>query len=192
MTKKLPSSCLTVIAEYLKRPTPYFRQKQKTGLFQKRYLIGKGSPSETARHQTGVDCSGLVSHVIQSSKSLITVIKPIQTNLLKNLLFYLRPIENTNVKTLISPINSIPVHQTYLPGDLVHIGDNHVLIVCKVTDQKLYLAHASENDGFVTTTTISLTNPNKILKYQNWQDQFYYQQFISTPGSGVKRLRHWL
>lgn len=192
----LPLPCLNIINEYLNqsgKPTPYYRQLIKNGLLRKRYLIGKGSPSETSKYKTGVDCSGFICHIINSHKNVRVVIKSIDRKPLKRILFYIRPIENINVKALINSKNSTSVKIRNLrTGDLVHIGNEHAMLIYKTSHDTVYFAHASEKHKIVELSTIKITNPEKPLEFQVWKDMYYQNKFTTTPNSGVKRLRRWL
>lgn len=192
---QLPDSCLKIIDEYLNKPdepTPYYRYTKKRGFLQKRHLIGKGSPTEIKKYKVGVDCSGFVCHIIDSNKKIKTVIKPTSNNSLNKLLFFFRPIENINVKTLIHPKNSAPVlTKNIKPGDLIHIGSKHILIIYKTTVNKIHFAHSSDKHLTVTTSVVTITDSTKSLGYQVWQDEYYHHRFITIPNSDVKRLLRW-
>lgn len=192
----LPLPCLNTINEYLNQsggPTPYYRQFKKTKLLQRGYLIGKGSPSETRRYKTGIDCSGFISQIINSHKNIRVVIQSIDRNPLKKILFNFRPIENINIKALVNSKNSTPVKtKNLISGDLIHIGNEHAMLIYKTSHNTIYLAHASEKNAMVSTSTIKITHLSKSLKDQEWEDSYYHHKFITTPGSGVKRLRRWI
>jgi hypothetical protein len=140
-------------------------------------------------HHLGVDCSGLAFHILNAEvhargkgklKNYLTF--PKQTGLLRRLILKLRPAENTSVKVLAAPENSVAVAWPEAqPGDLIiMLGTNpkhdydHVLVVEQVEPHKITYVHALQwsSDGLydhgARRGIIEITDPNLPLTKQRW------------------------
>lgn len=195
-TSKLKKT-IQFATEYLNingKPAKYHKQTSRMFLAST-VMIGKGAPvelREAVNHgeNVGVDCSGLVSQIINSQIPIKTVITPSGLSLVDRLRFVLRPIENTNVKLFIQPVNSLPITSVVEAKamDLINIGSNHIMLIISTNDEIEYI-NSSEFKGRVAIGKIKIMQPEKGLKEQSWSDKKYYERFIKTPGSGIRRLR---
>jgi hypothetical protein len=195
---------METIEKYLNiagKPAQYYLHKrQRFGFFQGRVFIGKGSPEEmvTAIHQNqdrgrqiGIDCSGFVCHIIDSTQPVTSVIRHPSSTLLYRLRFLLRPIENISVRVLIHPINAVPVTDVsqIQPWDLIHMGERHVMIVYCRDSNTIRYAHASRAKQEVVVGKIAISAPTSSLGEQTWSEDFSLKDYEKYPGSGVVRLR---
>ena len=154
--------------------TPYFNNRRKNIRGALRVLIGKGSPEDIVEeatifslrekvkleelnaeqtkkylidHNLGIDCSGLVYHVLDAelrAKNLGGLKKYIHRPWVKNpirkLIAQFRSVENTGVSTFNNNINSNEINlKDIKPGDLIIMMGagpkqdyNHVLLVSSV------------------------------------------------------------
>ena len=203
--------------------TPYFnnrRNKIRGGL---RVLIGTGSPKDIVEettilslrekadisnlneedlqkylveHNLGIDCSGLVYHVLdaelksRNKGSLYKYIRrPWIKNPLRKLIAKLRTVENAGVSTFNNPANSKEIEvKDIQPGDMIIMmntgRDNnihHILLVyeTKTENSELrtmnyvhsfqYPEDGKYNHG-VRQESVEITNTNKTLLEQNWSE----------------------
>lgn len=131
------------------------------------------------KHNIGIDCSALVYYVLDAevrSKKNIPLRRalcfPYATNPIRKILARLRPVENTNVKTLAHDSNSTMIAIsdvragdmiTILEGGLDHAW-NHVMIIHEVVQE----------EGANTTLTIQYTH-----SYQ-WSTDGQYHHGVRT------------
>lgn len=147
-------------------------------------------------NKIGIDCSGLIYYVVDAElKSrghggLASRLHfPTTKNLLRKLLFKLRPIENTSVQIFAHPTNSTPVKLSDArAGDYIcllgtgekHDYDHIMLIhdtrqengqtIISYTHSIPWLIDGKYNHG-VRQGKISITKPESNLIEQNWQEQ---------------------
>lgn len=196
----LPETTKTIIEKYLTiidgKPCPYFKNtNNRFNIFRNKALIGKGTPEEIMKvlkqnEKAGIDCSGLVCHILNSFCPIKNIIINPSKNLILKLRFFIRPIENINVKILIDPINSIPVNDVsnIKKWDLIYIGNDHVLLIYRINNKVIDYIQASEIRKKVVKGSIKITQPDKKLAYQKWSDLIYKSRFLKASKSGVKRL----
>ncbi len=215
---------------------PYFNNRRvrlRGGL---RALIGKGNPEDIVEeamiislrekidlkklsdqnlkqflveHKLGIDCSGLVYHILdaemkaQGKGSLHQVLKrPWFKNPIRKLLVKLRPIENTGVGTFNHEVNSIEVSlKDIQPGDLIIMMGaglkqdyNHILIINQITDNKIQYTHSFQyptdgqyNHG-VRQEAITIVNLNKNILEQNWSEPQMRKYAQEAKKVKIKRL----
>ncbi len=145
------------------------------------------------KHNLGLDCSAYAYYIFQAqSLGLITkkLKYPFVKNWFKKLIIKFRRIENADVKTFNHDYNSRPLKLSEIkPGDFLSIighgrqkNENHIIIIYQVdynednSPQTIYYTHSfnwpnDKNyiDG-VNTGKIIITNPNKSLLLQKWQE----------------------
>jgi hypothetical protein len=178
---------------------PYFINKKNKLRGALRALTGKGTPEDIVAeaqicalkekmnifelssldirkflvdHNLGVDCSGLVYHIIDAElqarkKTSLgrTLHFPTATNLLKKIIIALRPTENANVYTFADNKNSLPVPLSDIKtGDLIILrdtGPSH-------NQQHIVLIHDTEfsaNSILIIRYTHSIDLPG-----ETWQE----------------------
>jgi len=163
-------------------------------------------------HHLGIDCSGLVYHVLDTElkahglRSLNKYLKfPFIKNPFRKLLTILRPVESAGVRTICHEQNCVPVNEIskIQPGDLVAIiggGEkqdrNHVLIVHEVTNvgdevvihythSMQWLGDGEYNHG-VRQSEIQITDKNKGLL-----DQIWFEPEALTYARKAKEVKVW-
>ncbi|MBT3418857.1 MAG: hypothetical protein HN726_03150 [Candidatus Magasanikbacteria bacterium] len=204
--------------------TPYMNNKRQQVRAALRVLIGKGSSEEIVEeatlialrentdltkmnekdlrtflidHNLGIDCSGLVYHVLTAEyrtrykKSLSTILSFVYAkNIIRKMLSRFRPIENTNVSTLAHEKNSTPILlKDISPGDLIAAIEakgfgtpNHILIVHEVTYVDNLLSSFSYTHSLrwktddtlthgVRQGTVTIINEDKSILEQRWEEQ---------------------
>jgi hypothetical protein len=149
-------------------------------------------------HNLGIDCSGFVYYILDTElkQKKFKGLKPhIKFTLIKNplrkLLAKIRPIENTNVKTLAQNENSKEVSwQDIKPSDIIIIigagkdkNLDHVLVVTKVEYKKhkpttIYYSHSlrwstevNRNEG-IKEGQIKVENKSSDLLEQRWIENY--------------------
>ncbi|HAZ28944.1 MAG TPA: hypothetical protein DCY48_04185 [Candidatus Magasanikbacteria bacterium] len=209
----LPFSAVSV-------PCPYFNNRRIKMRGALRVLIGKGTPQEivdeahiialkehlpideynadTLRqfltdHQLGVDCSGLVYHVLNAEhrgrlKKMLSF--PHAKNPIRTLLTHLRPAENTGVKTFSHDANSrVVAIKDANPGDMIVFLEtgkfatpDHMLVIHTVEYENtvpvmLHYTHAlpwstdGKNNTHVRQGIIHIINPENPLSEQEWREE---------------------
>lgn len=224
--------------------TPYYiNSKHKKG--ELRSLIGKGTPDEIedevkiwakvrnfdldsnteirvrkfmAENSIGIDCSGLVSHIlnIELKERGVPIRRVIRNDFNKDFLHKIyhkiRYLDNLDVETLSDPINSRRINNLLevVSLDMLHLkglhGGYHVAIVIKTCynvqrKYEIYYVHSSRwyspNDG-IRYGKITVTDPNNDLSFQSWEDSdanginYIRQEFVNEKKEGyffrLKRL----
>jgi len=217
--------------------TPYFNNRRKNIRGALRVLIGKGSPKDLAEeatifslrekidlknlsaeeikkylvdHNLGIDCSGLVYHVLDAelrAKNLGGLKKYIHRPWIKNpirkLIAQFRSVENTGVSTFNNNINSSEVNlKDVKPGYLIIMMGagpkqdyNHVLLINQITDNKIQYTHSFQyptnglyNHG-VRQETITITDNNKPILEQNWSEPQMQEYAKKAKECKIKRLK---
>ena len=191
---------LKILSDYLNiqgKPASYYTQKQKRYLA-KKVDVGKGTPMEIRAQiikgkRAGIDCSGLVANAINSIKPIRKVLRTPSKNPFKVVQFFLRPIQNTNVKLLIDPINSRAIKDVkrIQEMDLINVGDEHVMLVISHEGNVVKYMESSETKGSVFIDKIKITKPGQNLSAQFWSDVNRKRLFVKTPRSGVRRLKRF-
>lgn len=150
------------------------------------------------KHNIGVDCSALAYYVLdaevraRANTSLKSMLKyPFVTNPIRKLLIKLRPVENTNVKTLAHDCNSTEIAVGEVqPGDIITILEGgrdhtwyHVMVIHEVsytndgTPQTIHYTHSYQwpSDGQyghgVRTGCIDIVDTALPLLQQSWREQ---------------------
>ena len=140
----------------------------------------------------GIDCSGFVYHVLDAEMkatkgiSLKKVLSfPLAPPPIRRLLTKLRPVENTNVKTLAHEKNSSTVSLSDIAaGDFITMNGSkkvgnpdHVLLVASVDGNTVSLVHSFKlpkdgkyNHG-IKHCSVTISNPTKSLSEQKWDDE---------------------
>lgn len=177
-----------------------------------RSLVGKGTPQEIEeevnifaklrnfnlekatsedirkfmqREGIGIDCSGLVSHILdtwlrsEGKGSLGRNIVFPKLGFLKKLIVKIRPIENINVLLLTNEENSVPVEvKDIRAGDLIKLKGidkgEHIAIVTKVEDNKIEYVHSTRHygdDNGIRVGTVKITDEDKGLEKQKWEEK---------------------
>ncbi len=199
--------------------TPYFNNKRRGTRGGLRALVGKGTPQEIieearifalrdkvsidlidekalkaflASHDLGIDCSGLVYHLLDTElkatkKSKLSRLIHYKASWLRTFINTLRPAENINVSTLNLSENTKEISIAEIePADLIVILNtgpkktyNHVLFVTEIENKNntkmIHYIHsyAWPSDGLtgtgVRTGTITLTGTKLIDGI--WEEQ---------------------
>lgn len=155
----------------------------------------------------GIDCSGFVSWILdtwyQEKFNGQHLWRKLQLSLsfLNYLRYLLRPIENLDVKTLISSKNSrLILKPTDIePGDLIHLGKHHLLIVYQVSEdlkgktKTIFYCHSSDFYEGVHKGEIEVKNSDVGLEKQSWLENgkiknWSFQQYLRSKESGIVRL----
>ncbi|MBI4992910.1 MAG: hypothetical protein HZC26_02130 [Candidatus Magasanikbacteria bacterium] len=216
---------------------PYFNNKRSRVRGALGVLIGKGTPEEIAdeaglialrekvdlknlndeqtkkilvEHNLGVDCSGLIYHVLNAelnARKLGPLRKHIKRPWIKSpirkLIALLRPAENTGVNTFFNDINTKEIKLSEIqPGDLIimmNTGSNHslhhILLINKVGEAVLRYTHSFQfpDDGLynhgVRQEEIKIIDPNKNLLEQNWSEPRMREYAKTAMGIKIKRLK---
>ncbi len=147
------------------------------------------------KHKIGIDCSGLTYHLLNYWCKLHTG-KSIKTKIIGTEGKF-GP-KRVNVQMLSSPQNSIKISNLsdIKTADLIVIDQKkHVLFVIEKIKDKIYYVHSSQKTKKtgVHYGTITLTNPDKPLNYQQFSDITktnigYQNLFFSNKGDGIYRL----
>ncbi len=134
----------------------------------------------------GIDCSGLVSHILDPwvkeifhttlGRSLLRT----QHSLKRKLLLRLRPFQNIDVTLLTSPENARSVLLTDIrPGDLIRTrGGRHVLLIYEVekdTENLISFSFIHSSDRFSGASglqrgKVTISKPEGSLHEQLWQE----------------------
>ncbi len=160
-------------------------------------------------HNLGIDCSGFVYHILDAEmkgtkeKTLKKILHfPFASSPLKKLRTKLRPIENTNVKTLAHEKNSSFVLLSNIQaGDFItmigskKVGNpDHILLVESVDEHVVTLAHSYKlpkdgkyNHG-IRHCTVTITDPKKTLLEQDWEDPEMLEVLKEASLIEVRRL----
>lgn len=230
----LPPQTLSLFEAYqhlpgINRNTPYYINRSKQH-FQSPVAVGKGTPEEIARalqnagynkdedneafqsfckeKKIGVDCSGLVAHLLDqwikeqkdSSFELRNYMK-VEGGVLRHIAYKLRPLANLNANSLTSAKNTFPiktVREIHI-GDLIRFsGGAHVGLISRLVYngnvlQEVHFVHATEGSG-VVEDTIMIHDPQKGLEAQEWvpnptakrQPEYLYRRRINK--NGIRRL----
>lgn len=216
---------------------PYFNNKRSRVRGALGVLIGKGTPEEIVdeaglialrekvdlknlddeqtkkflvEHNLGVDCSGLVYHVLNAelnARKLGPLRKHIKRPWIKSpirkVIALLRPAENTGVNTFFNNINSKEIQLSEIqPGDLIilmNTGINHnlhhVLLAHEVASDVVRYTHSFQftDDGLynhgVRQEEIKIIDPNKNLLEQNWSEPRMREYAKTAREVKIKRLK---
>lgn len=156
----------------------------------------------------GIDCSGFVSWVLDSwyqekkkGKHFWRKIGPSLLSL-KGIRFFFRPVENLNVKTILrsKKCQAIKKVAQIKPGDLIHFGERHLLLVQEVVrDSKkrtvvVSYCHSADYYDGVHQGLIKINDFNQGLEKQKWIEKgqkrnWSHDEYLSTAKSGVVRLK---
>ncbi len=198
--------------------TPYFNNRRNQVHGGLRVLIGKGSPKDIieevtilslrekadikdlsekdlqkylVEHNLGIDCSGLVYHVLDAelkSRNKGSLYKHIRRPWIKNpirkLIAKLRTVENAGVSTFNSSANSKEIDlKNIQPGDMIIMMNtgkdhniHHILLVHEVGDKTIHYTHSFQypEDGrynhSIRQESIAITDPDKSLLEQDWSE----------------------
>jgi len=157
----------------------------------------------------GIDCSGFVYHVLDaemkatSGKGLKKILTfPYATSPLRKLLTKLRPVENTNVKTLAHEKNATTVSLSGIKaGDFItmigskKVGNpDHILLVESVEGNMLTLIHSFKlpkdgkyNHG-IKHCTVKITDAKKSILEQEWDDKELFDVLENIEQVTLKRI----
>lgn len=140
----------------------------------------------------GVDCSGFITNVMQAEMMSrgTSLIKHIfitpKTHIVRWLISKLRPVEQISVQVLASEKNTETINDlaSIGAGDMIIIlktgpkkTRDHILLVTQVHNNVISYAHARawSSEGRyghgVSTGTISITEPDKVLLDQVWEEK---------------------
>lgn len=202
---------------------PYFNNARSKKRAELKALIGKGTPDEIVAeakilsHQyfndflekpnldaqgiqnfliennLGVDCSGLVSHILNTAyPGFYKKIKFKNNNPWRKIITRLRPMENLSVKVyaddknshLITDGNSSYDWSEIRPLDMIIMlnipkfhNRDHILLITEVTSEYIKYIHSREwlseprYEGGVTEGIIKITRPDKCLLDQTWLEK---------------------
>jgi len=147
------------------------------------------------KHKIGIDCSGLVYHLLNFWYKLHTH-SSIKTKIIGRE-GKLGP-RRVNVQMLSNPQNSIKINDLsdIKTADLIVLnGQKHVLFIIEKIKNKIYYVHSSQKTKKtgVHYGTITITNPDKPLNYQQFSDITktdipYQNLFFPNKGDGSYRL----
>lgn len=160
----------------------------------------------------GVDCSGFVTHALNAHfretkniKNLARTFYKGPAGILRRLINYLRPVENTGVRTYADDKNTLEIKniKEVKPADVIIMMDvdkpvkhNHILLVTEADGQKIKYAEARawSADGQyghgVSRGEIHITNPGAGLLAQEWVEDGYKDENNETylKAKNAKRL----
>jgi hypothetical protein len=159
------------------------------------------------KKRIGIDCSGFVTRVLDywcqeelQGKRLWQKLS-ISATSLKRLRYLIRPIENLDVRTIVSCQNSYPISKAseIEPGDLIHIDLCHILIVHKVIKdlqdktKRIYYCHSSDYYDGVHRGEIRVKDEGEGLENQRWIEEdkgnnHSFKEYRRFQKSGVVRL----
>ncbi len=206
----------------LSLPTPYFINKKNKIRGALRSLIGKGTPEDIveealifslkekinlkelnaeqlrhflASHHLGVDCSGLVFHILDAElkgrkkSPLGRSLTFFPKNFLQKITFFLRPAENASVVIFKNDANSsiIPLKNVQ-PGDIITISDagpdhayQHIILIYQIDYENdlpttLHYIHsirlpADGEEHGARTGQIHITDISRPLIQQKWTEK---------------------
>lgn len=180
-------------------------------------LLSRIDPNQLRLYLTlaglGIDCSGLVTNALNSFLrekklgSIQKVIKYPTANPLRLLTYQLRPRSNLSASTLTHSLNTTPLKNLnkIKPGDLLKIGNHHVVLVNEVELNKKneairigYLHSTSDyfDQHGVSRGNIHIFNKNKPLAKQKWDEKYRNENWLlkdylaSTQNQrGFRRLK---
>ena len=148
------------------------------------------------KHQIGIDCSGLVFHLLNAlsmylfNQDLNLIL--IGTNGKKG-------VRRLSAHLLTSPPNAIEVkdYESIQTGDLIRMDQGkHVLFVIEKINHQINYVHSSHQTKKrgVHLGQISIIDSKKTLNHQNWSDvtlddKNYSQLFYPNKGDGIFRLK---
>lgn len=155
----------------------------------------------------GIDCSGLVSWILYfwyrgrfGGGSLWRKIG-FSTSFLKRIRYILRPFENIGVKDLLnmSGLKQISKASEIVPGDLIHLGTKHIMIVYSVVkdlkhdNKEIFYCHSSDFYDGVHKGKIKVVNPEADLGRQYWLENrgrvnWSFEEYLKSDLSAVSRL----
>lgn len=224
---------------------PYFINKKNKIRGALRSLIGKGTPEDIVEealifslkekinlkelnteqlrhflmsHHLGVDCSGLVFHILDAElrarkkTSLGRNLTFFPKNFLQKITFYLRPAENASVVIFKNDANSstIPLKDVQ-PGDIITISDagpdhtyQHIILIYQVDYQNdlpttfhyihsIRLPSDGEDHG-ARTGQIHITDISRPLIQQKWTEKektnIDNSTFVYITNARASELRH--
>lgn len=177
---------------------PYFINVKRRR-FLRPVWVGKGSPDEIERAANeisnlyevedfiklsglGVDCSGLVSNVLNIhfkhclGKSLFNMIR--QPSLIRKFIFLLRPRTNISADILTGKVNSREVNVSdIIPGDMLRFGPEHVGLIHWVdrSGRRLkkvgYIESHTKPKFGVQEGEIEILDQRLPLGYQKWSSK---------------------
>lgn len=160
-------------------------------------------------HNLGIDCSGLAYHILNAelnARELGPLRKHIKRPWIKSplrkLIALLRPAENTGVNTFFNDINTKKINLSEIQaGDLIimmNTGANHnlhhVLLTREIAGEVVHYTHSFQypDDGLynhgVRQEKIEITDPNKNILEQNWNEPRMREYARTAKEMKVKRL----
>lgn len=225
--------------------TPYYINKKHSRGGELRSLVGKGTPSEIEEEVKifaklrgfnlkkasekeirmfmksegiGIDCSGLVAHILDSwlktknKGPLYSNLTFKNKNLLDKFIKYLRPIQNISAHLLTNEENSIPIKLSDVRvGDLLRIKGlkhgHHIAIFVSIdTDQEgrkvLKYLHSTPyygKDNGIRFGEILIIDENKDLDRQKWLEFdkknicWTFKQYLKEQeDNGIRRPKFFL
>lgn len=146
------------------------------------------------RHHIGIDCSGLVYHLLNRLDQLYG-----HPGILYKVFGPQKSIGVRHVSAdyLTNPINAIPItnYQNIRLGDLIRIDSGrHVIFIINYTKNIITYVHSSHKTTIsgVHLGKITITNPQLPLTFQQWSDttkdkNAYNTFFDSQKGDGIFR-----
>ncbi|MFA6518536.1 MAG: hypothetical protein WCV93_02665 [Candidatus Shapirobacteria bacterium] len=153
------------------------------------------------KHKIGIDCSGLVYHLLDF------IDKNIGANGILFKVVSVNPnhgkygVRSLSADSLTNSINSYPItnYSHVQLGDLIrHHQGKHTLLITGQKNNRLNYVHSSLTTlvSGVHTGYIKIIDPQKPLFYQDWTDvtknhQKYQELSDSKAGDGIYRLNCW-
>ncbi|MFA5211004.1 MAG: hypothetical protein WC414_00685 [Patescibacteria group bacterium] len=193
---------------------PYYNNKKKGSRIGLRVLIGKGLPQEIideakifaikqkinlqnltndelkkflVENNLGIDCSGLVYHLLNAEFGNLKLFYPQAKNIFRKIIIKMRPVENTSVLILHNEKNSIEINLNEIQtGNFIislnggsQKNYNHIIFIEKVVKEnnvvkQIDYIHSFKwpEDGLynhgVRRGKIEITDINKNILEQNW------------------------
>jgi hypothetical protein len=181
-------------------------------LIDKDKMLSKEKSSNLIRNymkenNLGIDCSGFVTRILDCwcrekyGESLFLKVN-IKLPFAKKFKYFLRPFENTSVKIILNHFGeNIVINRSgdIKPGDLIHLGQTHILVVSEIIQdsrdsqaKEINYFHSSSHFDGIHKGKIKIKNPKAKLGEQFWEGEennWTNQQFIKYPDSGVIRLK---
>ncbi len=233
-TRKLIDRYLNITVAGKKFPCPYYQniwKKRKKPVF-----AGKGTPEEIEKWakklvefkpvlkslsvedlrfrltlaQIGLDCSGLVTNLINQfllekhDRSLFQIGRQKNFDLRLKIRIIVRPRTNFSAKTLTSPPLAEPVKLNQArPGDLIKFGSFHVALISKVWKnknkvKKIEYVHSTsdyQKKYGVKYGQIEIVNSQPNLESQNWTEVYQgtnwtQEDYLKSPSNnrGLRRI----